>query len=439
MCRKGRNKIMKRILAADAKNHINEEITLEGWIHNVRDLSDFSFVILRDRSGTVQGIIENPDFEVPVLTNESIIQMTGKVEKPEFAKAGFEVKITGINVVVEVTEEPPIQLNKKKVKEHLERVLDFRYFSLRHPSIRPIFEIQSTIAQAFRDYLLGQDFTEIRTPKLVASGTEGGANLFKVEYFETSAFLAQSPQFYKQMMVGVFERVFEIAPVFRAEPHKTTRHVNEYTSLDLEMGFIKDEFDLMDVQEGILRQMVSSVNEKHADDLKLLGAEINIPDEIPRLRMSEVHEILEKKYKIKYEDGFDIDPEGERKICHWAKKNHNSDFIFITGYPKMKRPMYTMPNFEHEGETRGFDLIYRGTEITTGGQRIHNHKMLNDNIKEFGLNPEDFTFYTDVFKYGIPPHGGLAMGLERVTCQMLGLQNIREGVLFPRDLERLTP
>ncbi len=430
---------MKRILASDAINHIDEEIILEGWLHNVRELSDFSFVILRDRTGTVQGIIENPDFEVPELHTESIIRLKGNVIKSEYAKAGFEVKVTGIEVLVDVTEEPPIQLNKKKVKEHIDRVLDYRYFSLRHPSIKPVFEIQATIAKAFRDYLSSQGFTEIRTPKLVASGTEGGANLFKVDYFETSAYLAQSPQFYKQMMVGVFERVYEVAPVFRAEPHKTSRHVNEYTSLDLEMGFIKDEYDVMDIQEGILNQMISAVNENHADALKLLGAEIEIPDEIPRLRMSEVHEILEKKYKIKYEDGFDIDPEGERKICHWSKKNHNSDFVFITGYPTKKRPMYTMPNLDLPGETRGFDLIYRGTEITTGGQRIHKHDMLEQNIRDFGMNPDDFTFYTDVFKYGIPPHGGLAMGLERVTCQMLGLQNIREGVLFPRDLERLTP
>jgi len=430
---------MKRTLAKDAVDHIGETITLEGWLHNVRELSDFSFVILRDRSGTVQGIIENPDFEVPELTKESIIRLHGNVVKSEYAKAGFEVRVTGIDIIEKVEEEPPIQLNKKNVKEHLERVLDFRYFSLRHPSIKSIFEIQSTIAQAFRDYLLSQDFTEIRTPKLVASGTEGGANLFRVDYFETNAYLAQSPQFYKQMMVGVFERVFEIGPVFRAEPHKTTRHVNEYTSLDMEMGFIRDEFDVMDTQEGILRQMVNSVNENHGDTLQAMKAEISIPDEIPRLRMSEVHDILKSKYKVTYEKDFDIDPNGEKKICHWAKKEYNSDFVFITGYPKMKRPMYTMPDPDHEGETRGFDLIYRGTEITTGGQRIHDHKMLSDNIAGFGMNPDDFTFYTDVFKYGIPPHGGLAMGLERITCQMLGLKNIREGVLFPRDLERLTP
>ncbi len=433
-------KYMVRILAADAVNHIGEEVTLEGWVHNVREMPEFSFVILRDRTGTVQGIIENPDFEVPELHVESVVRMKGMAVESEYAKAGFEIKVTGIEVLVDALEEPPVQLNKKKIKESMERILDYRYFSMRHPNIKAVFNVQATLAQSFREYLVSQNFTEIHTPKLVASGTEGGANLFKVEYFEKSAFLAQSPQFYKQMLVGVFERVFEVGPVFRAEPHKTSRHVNEYTSMDFEMGFIKDEQDVMDMQEGIVRYMVAQVNERNAAELELLGASIDVPDEIPRLRMSEVHKILADKFKIKYEEeGFDIDPNGERKICEWSKKNHNSDFIFITGYPTAARPMYTMPDPDHDGETRGFDLIYRGLEITTGGQRIHNHQMLIDNISKFGMNPDDFTFYTDVFKYGIPPHGGLAMGLERVTCQMLGLDNIREGTMFPRDLERITP
>ena len=428
-----------RILTSEVVNHIGEEIMLEGWIHNVRVLPEFSFIVLRDRAGQVQGIIENPKFEVPELKNESSIRIKGMAVKSEIAKAGFEIKITGIDVLSPVVDELPTQINKKNTVEHLERLLDFRYFSLRHPKLSAVFKVQALICRGFREYLISQDFTEIHTPKIVASGTEGGANLFKVDYFGRPAYLAQSPQFYKQMMVSVFERVFEVAPVFRAEPHNTSRHVNEYTSLDFEMGFIKDEYDIMDVEEGILRHTVNLINEHCNTELGLLGASVTIPTKIPRLRMTEVHDILEKHYKIKYPQGFDIDPEGERAICEFIQKETGSEFVFVTGYPVESRPMYTYPDSEHPGDTRGFDLLYRGMEITTGGQRIHLYDMLIENIKTFKCNPDDFSFYTNVFKYGVPPHGGLAIGLERITCQMLGLKNVREGTLFPRDLDRLTP
>lgn len=428
-----------RTLAKDAVNHIGEEITLEGWIHNVRLMTDFSFLVLRDRSGQVQGIIEKPDFTVPELKNEMSIRLRGNCVKSDIAKAGFEIKVTGIEVLGNVIEDLPTQVNKKDVKESLERLLDYRYFSLRHPKLNSVFKIQATISQAFSEYLRSQDFIEIHTPKIVASGTEGGANLFKIQYFDRFAYLAQSPQFYKQMMVGVFERVYEVAPVFRAEPHNTSRHLNEYTSMDFEMGFIKDENDIMDVEEGFLQYLAMLLGERCKPELELLGASIEVPNKIPRMRMSEVHEILEKNYKIKYEPGFDIDPEGERSIGEWIKKETGSDFVFITGYPIEARPMYTYPDSDHPGDTRGFDLLYKGLEITTGGQRIHDHKMLIDNLIKFKINPDDFTFYTDMFKFGMPPHGGLAIGLERITCQMLGLKNIREGTLFPRDIERLTP
>lgn len=428
-----------RVLCKDAINHIGEEISLEGWIHNVREMPEFSFVVLRDRSGSVQGIIENPQFEVPKLCNEMVIRLKGNAVKSDIAKAGFEIKVTGIEVLGSVEDELPTQINKKNPIEHLERLLDYRYFSLRHPKLSAVFRIQAMICQGFREYLASLSFTEIHTPKIVASGTEGGANLFKVDYFGRPAYLAQSPQFYKQMMVGVFERVYEVAPVFRAEPHNTSRHVNEYTSLDFEMGFIKDENDIMDMEEGLLNYTVGLVNENCKPELELLGAKVELNTKIPRLRMSQVHEILSKKYNINYPEGFDIDPEGERSICEYMLKETGCEFVFITGYPIASRPMYTYPDPDHPGDTRGFDLIYRGMEITTGGQRIHDFNMLVENIRKFNCNPEFFTFYTDVFKFGMPPHGGLAIGLERITCQMLGLKNIREGTLFPRDLDRLTP
>ncbi len=428
-----------RTLAKDAINHIGSEITLEGWIHNLRELPEFSFLVLRDRTGTVQGIIEKPDFEVPRLSNEMSIRMKGMAVKSDIAKAGFEIKITGIEVLSPVADELPTQVNKKNPVEHLDRLLDYRYFSLRHPKLSAVFKVQAAFSRGFREYLTKNEFVEIHTPKIVASGTEGGANLFKVDYFGKPAFLAQSPQFYKQMMIGVFERVFEVAPVFRAEPHNTSRHVNEYTSLDLEMAFISDENDVMDVEEGLLRHAIGLINEECKAELELLGAKVDVPVKIPRMRMTQVHEILEKKYNIKYPQGFDIDPEGERAICEHVQKETGSEFVFITGYPIESRPMYTMPDPNHPGDTRGFDLIYHGMEVTTGGQRIHLFDKLVENIVKFKYNPDDFTFYTNQFKYGVPPHGGLAIGLERITCQMLGLKNIREGTLFPRDLDRLTP
>ena len=282
------------------------------------------------------------------------------------------------------------------------------------------------------------DFTEIKTPKIISSGTEGGTNIFELKYFDKTAYLAQSPQFYKQTMVGSgFERVFEIGPVFRAEIHDTIRHLNEYTSLDFEMGFIDNEQDVIDMQEKAIKFIFNTLLTEHKELIEEFNIDIKIPENIPRIHFLEALEIA-SKFNVKNMDG-DISPEGERVICDYFEKEKYSSFVYIIGYPVKKRPMYTMPDERLPGYTRSFDLLFKGLEVTTGGQRINDYKMLKDRIKEFGGNPKEFKHYLDIFKYGMPPHGGLGMGLERLTMKFLNLTNVREASLFPRDRNRLIP
>ena len=317
-------------------------------------------------------------------------------------------------------------------------MLNNRVLSLRHEKINSIFKIQNLIVEGFKEFLRKEDFTEIFTPKLVAQGAEGGSDVFEVKYFENKAYLAQSPQFYKQMMVGAgFERVFEIGHVYRAEQHDTNRHLNEYISMDLEMGFIENEEELMDLEENLLKYILNKVAKEGEKYLKLINANIpNINVKIPIMKLSEAINILEKNYNKKGLGG-DLDPEGEKLICKYAKENLGCEFIFLTHYPRKKRPMYTMPCGEHE--THSFDLLFRGIEITTGGQRIHDYDMLIKNMEYKNLNPNNYESYTETFKYGMPAHGGLAIGLERITAKLLDLENVREATLITRDRHRLLP
>jgi nondiscriminating aspartyl-tRNA synthetase len=311
--------------------------------------------------------------------------------------------------------------------------------SLRHPKTQEIFKVQAEIIAAFRDFLRGHQFTEIRTPKIVATGTEGGSELFPIQYFEKKAFLAQSPQFYKQMMVGAgLQRVFEVAPVYRAEPHNTSRHLSEFISLDLETGFITGLEDLLDLEEQMLDYIFRHLEETCPVELALHGVQLPRITKIERLPLSEIAVILERKYG-KVMDGLDIDPEGERLICQYVHEQTGSDFVFATHYPRSKRPMYTMPDPTDGNATLSFDLLYKGLEMNSGGQRIHELEQLKDNIVRKGLNPGDFASYLEIFQYGMPPHGGFAIGAERLTAKILNLNNIREATLFPRDRERLTP
>ena len=430
---------MERILSNQCKDYINKKVVLFGYVHNIRKLGGLVFIILRDKSGIVQTIIEKPDEVISSLGLESVVKISGRVREEKRAPNGIEVEIEKLEPIVLVKEQIPIEINKpiEYSKVSLDKILSYRSVTLRNLQIRAIFKIQAGLAEAFRKFLNSEGFTEVFTPKIVKTATEGGAELFPVRYFEKRAYLAQSPQFYKQIMVGVFEKVFEVGYVFRAEKHETKRHLNEYVSLDAEVGFIKDEEDLMELHTRLLRYMFNYIRENFLEELEMYNIKLPKIDKIPRVSFSEAINILRKKYKKSCEG--DLDPEGERLICKYFKEETDSDLVFITLYPREKSPMYAMPYQENPKLARKFDLLYKGVEITTGGQRIHDYKMLKKSIKERGLNPEDFSFYLQAFRYGMPPHGGFGIGLERLTCQMLELRNVKEASLFPRDRHRLVP
>ncbi|CEN93627.1 aspartate--tRNA(Asn) ligase [Paraclostridium sordellii] len=429
---------MERIMINKLNEYINKSVNIKGWIHRVRKLKSITFLILRDRTGLVQCVLENNLIDANSLKLESVVSIDGEVRESKNNLNPFEISIESINIINSCKEELPIEINQNNLEVNLDTMLNNRVLSLRHEKINSIFKIQNLIVEGFKEFLRKEDFTEIFTLKLVAQGAEGGSDVFEVKYFENKAYLAQSPQFYKQMMVGAgFERVFEVGHVYRAEQHDTNRHLNEYISMDLEMGFIENEEELMDLEENLLKYILNKVAKEGEKYLKLINANIpNIKGKIPRMKLSEAINILEKNYNKKGLDG-DLDPEGEKLICKYAKENLGCEFIFLTHYPRKKRPMYTMPCGEHE--THSFDLLFRGIEITTGGQRIHDYDMLIKNMEYKNLNPNNYESYTETFKYGMPAHGGLAIGLERITAKLLDLENVREATLITRDRHRLLP
>lgn len=427
-----------RVLASQVGAHVGETVTLKGWVHTLRHMGNLAFLMLRDRSGLVQCVLEGELAALPIDC-ESVVAVTGQTLAAPKAKGGYEISAAAVTVISAPSMPLPFDINKKTVKAGLEAVLDHRVLSLRNPRIHAAFTIQSTLAGGFREYLSSQSFTQIFTPKIVATGTEGGSNLFPIQYFENKAYLAQSPQFYKQMMVGAgFERVFEIAPVYRAEEHNTSRHLNEYLSLDVEMGFIESEEDLMELETGLLKHMFAKVGAQCSAELDLLGVTVPEITSIPRIPVGEAQEIIERKYG-KISPKGDLDPEGERLICQYVSECGSPAMVFLTRYPRHIRPMYAMPAPENSGLTASFDLLFNGLEITTGGQRIHDLAMLIDSMESRGLNPEGFSSYLEVFRLGMPPHGGFAIGLERLTARLLGLANVREATAFPRDRTRLAP
>ena len=432
------DKTLERTFISEVKDSQDETILLRGWVYKIIDLSNIVFVKLRDKSGIIQ-LVTNKE-QIEGLKLENAIEVIGKKSKNEKAPGGIEIIVDEIKILGRTYyDKLPFEINSYKNKAALETQLDHRTIALRRPEIRAIFKVQNEIEQAFRDYLRSKNFEQIHTAKIIDSSTEGGSEMFTVNYFDRRSFLAQSPQFYKQMMVGAgFERVYEIGHAYRAELHNTWRHLNEYVSLDVEMGFIKDEFELMDLEEGFLDYLFKHLNKICKKELEMYKVELPNEVKIPRITLEEAHKILLEKYNKKSPIG-NIDAKGEELICDYVKKEYGTEFVFLTKYPVAKRPMYTMPDDEDKTLTKSFDLIYDGLEITTGGQRINDYKMLKENIIKFGLNPEDFDFYLDTFKYGMPPHGGFAIGLERLTMKILKLSNIREATLVPRDMKRLTP
>ena len=418
-----------------------KEIRMNGAVHTIRHMGEVAFVILRKSRGLVQCVYEagGTDFDIRDLKEESAVEVMGVVKAEERAPQGFEIRLKEIRVLSQPAEPLPLAVSKWKLNTSLETKLSLRPISLRNVRERAKFKIQEGIVRGFRDYLLSQGFTEIRTPKIVARGAEGGSNVFKLEYFNKKAELGQSPQFYKQTMVGVYDRVFEAAPVFRAEKHNTTRHLNEYTSLDFEMGYIDSFRDVMDMETGMLQYVMRLLEQEYKKELDMLGVTLPEVGRIPAVRFDQAKELVSRKYDRKIRNPYDLEPEEELLIGRYFKEEYGSDFVFVTHYPSKKRPFYAMDDPEDPKFTLSFDLMFRGLEVTTGGQRIHDYREITDKMEKRGMDPEDIASYLMIFKYGMPPHGGLGIGLERLTMRLLDEQNVRGASMFPRDVTRLEP
>lgn len=429
---------ISEILSGD---YVGKTVKMNGAVHNIRDMGEFAFVILRKAEGLVQCVYEEgkTEFDLKNLKEESAVEVTGVVALEERAPQGFELRLTGIRVLSEPAETMPIAINKWKMNTSLETRLSLRPVSLRNVRERAKFKIQEGIVRGFREFLSSQGFTEVHTPKIVSRGAEGGANVFKLNYFNKKAELGQSPQFYKQMMVGVFDRVFEVAPVFRAEKHNTTRHLNEYIGLDFEMGYIDSFEDVMAMETGFLKYTMELLKKDYKKELTMLGIDLPSISQIPQVRFDEAKQLVSEKYNRKIRNPFDLEPEEEVLIGRYFKEEYDSDFVFVTHYPSKKRPFYAMDDPADARFTLSFDLLYKGLEITTGGQRIHDYQMILEKMEKRGMDPEDIKDYLMIFKYGMPPHGGLGIGLERLTMRLLDEQNVRETSLFPRDVTRLEP
>lgn len=416
-------------------------IILEGAVHSVRDMGDIAFVILRKREGLIQTVWEEgkTDMELSEIREGDYIHVTGQIKDEERAPHGKEVRLSTIRHLSHVSCPLPLPIDKWKLNTSLEAKLDRRSLSLRNIRERARFRIQEGIVRGFRDFLYEQGFTEIHTPKIGAKSAEGGANMFRLSYFHRPAVLQQSPQLYKQMMVGVFDRVFETGPVFRAEKHNTRRHLNEYTSLDFEMGYIHSFLDICAMETGFLQYTMNLLDKEYSKELKLLNITLPDVEKIPYVRFDEAKRLVSEKYNRKIRNPFDLEPEEEELIGKYFKEEYNADFVFVTHYPSKKRPFYAMDDPEDTRYTLSFDLLYHGLEITTGGQRIHDLSMLEEKIQGKGMTEEGLEQYLDAFRFGMPPHGGLGIGLERLTMQLLGEDNVREACLFPRDMSRLEP
>lgn len=435
---------MKRIHTNEVSSHIGERIHVAGWLHSMRQLGGISFLVIRDGWGTVQAVAETEAELVPLLESEagleSVLAIEGQVVSMPQAPGGVELHNLAIEVITPVTEPPPVPLNKPRLSANITTVLDHAAVTDRHPARRAILRLAAGAMSSFRSTLTARGFTEIQTPKIVAAATESGANVFKLDYFGGPAYLAQSPQFYKQIMVGVFERVFEIGPVFRAEPHDTTRHINEYVSLDAEFGFIENHFTVMALLQDVIAGFLETFRKDYAEELKLLRVQMPImPAQIPHIHFTEAQELIFQRHSVDVRGEPDLSPQDERWLGEWAQQEFGSDFLFVTGYPMRKRPFYTHPEPGRPEYSNSFDLIFRGTELVTGGQRLHRYADYLEALKKANLPTEPFDYYLEAFRYGMPPHGGFAIGLERLLMQLTGAPNIRLTTTFPRDLTRLTP
>ncbi len=431
---------MQRTLILDCKDRVGGEVTIAGYVETRRDHGKLLFLDISDRSGVIQVVTKGE--QVPDLHPQDVVKVTGKVNKrPEnlvnknLSTGEIEIYSEDIEVLSKAAE-LPFDMGGKDLDLQLPTLLDFRSLTLRHPIVKAIFKVQASILEGFRTAAKQLGCTEIVVPTIVAGATEGGAQVFKIDYFEHKAYLSQSPQLYKQMLVPVFERVYTIAKAYRAEPSVTTRHLTEATQMDVEMGFIEFE-ELLDLLEKVATDMLKCVEENSEKELKNFGVEKIAFGKIPRLTLREAQQVILKEFKRDNTKEKDLTPEDEIDLCKWSKEKHGSDFVTITHFPTKAKPFYTKPDPKDPEYSLSYDLLFRGVEILSGSQRINDYQELLDSIKGRDMNPENFEMYLQAFKYGMPPEGGFSFGLERITMHVLNLLNVRQASLFPRDMERV--
>jgi nondiscriminating aspartyl-tRNA synthetase len=435
---------MERVLTSDVKSHVSQQVMVRGWLHKKRLLGGLNFINLRDRAGLVQVVIQD-EAEIEKLRGlqiGSVLSIEGKAVEEPRAPGGAEIHEPKITVEVPVHDEPPIEIDKplSNKPENLDTLFDYRHLGLRNIQEQKVFKIRAALLRYIRNFLYKNDFTEIQTPKLLAGATEGGAEVFKTDYFGKEATLAQSPQLYKQMLVGAFERVFEIAPAFRAEPSATTRHMSEVYMLDIEMGFIKDHEEVLDMVQDMTYNALSEVYKEHADGLKSLNApDLVLKEKFPRYTVEQVHDMYTKATGTDTTHEKDLIPDEERWICEHAKKEQGCEAVFVTNFPKEAMKFYH--KLADDGTVLWADLLFRGLEIATCPMRENRHEVLIEQIKAAGLDPghPGYKYFLEAMKFGLPPHGGCGYGIDRLVEKTIGLGNVKEATLFPRDINRLTP
>jgi nondiscriminating aspartyl-tRNA synthetase len=434
--------VMERTISNELNKFIGQKVLVKGWIENIRLLGKLAFVIIRDRSGFAQIVVEEKAVldELKSLNPGTVVEIEGQVAESPQAHNGVEVKMEKISFISKVTEVYPVEVNKPEIQANLDTILDYRPLTLRNRKVNAVFKVQSVIVKAYREFLTKEGFTEFFGPNIIGASSEGGSELFEVKYFDDKALLSQSAQLYKQMMVGVFERVFGLMKCYRAEKSNTRRHLTEATQFEFEMAFIKNHEDVMDMQEKVVKYIVKTVNEECKNEIAILGVEIlKAPEDVafPRVKFHDALQLYFERTGIDERNEIDLSPAAEKELCKYAKEKFGTDFIFIPNFPTKKVAFYAKPNEENPEVANYFDLLAGEVEIASGGQRIHDHDQLVESIKKKGMDPEGFKDYLSIFKFGMPPHGGFGMGMERFTMQLLKLENIREAVLFPSDTKRI--
>lgn len=435
-----------RVLISKLNDYIGKEVIIAGWMHRIRILGKIAFLILRDRTGIIQCVLGNKELinQVKDLQVESVLKIKGTVQTSDKQESGIELDVNEIQVISPVYEMIPVEINKDEIDAHIDTIIDYRPVTLRHSKLKAIFKIQAGIVEGYREYMRSQGFVEIIFPILAGASSEGGAEIFKLDYFGKEATLPQSAQLYKQIMMGVYEGVYGLSYCFRAEKSATTRHLTEFNQFEFELGFIEDMEEIMYHCENAVRHIIKKIQNEYSKELEILNV-TNLPivpedKPFPRITLKQALEIYKEGTGIDETNEPDLSPGAEKWLStEWGPKAHNSNFVFVTHYPLSKRPFYTYPNPDNPELSESFDLIGNGSEIVTGGQRVNRYQHQIERLKEKGLNPEDFEGYLMMHKYGIPTEGGFGMGLQRLTQNLLGLKNIREATLFPRDLNRLTP